>query len=304
MKLTLRQMQYFEALARSRHFARAAEAVHVSQPALSAQIMEMERRLGVKLFDRSRSGVYPTPLAERLLPAVMRILNETRAVEEMAESSAGLLAGKLRLGIIPTIAPYVLPALVPRAAARYPQLEFEIREGLTGSLVDALLAREIDLVVAALPVSGSGLQSRFLWRDKFVIAKTPGATDVLAGPVAADDIPASRLLLLAEGHCLRDQALDVCGLRQEGKVFNFEATSMATLVQLVSSGMGLTLLPEMAVPFENRDGALELVEFADPCPSRDIGLIWRSSSERVADYEALGELITAVLSAGAEKKAA
>ena len=304
MKLTLRQMQYFEALARTRHFARAAEAVHVSQPALSAQIMEMERRLGVKLFDRSRSGVYPTPLAERLLPAVMRILNETRAVEEMAESSAGLLTGKLRLGIIPTIAPYVLPALVPRAAARYPQLEFAIREGLTGSLVDALLAREIDLVVAALPVSGSGLQSRFLWRDKFVIAKTPGATDVLAGPVAADDIPASRLLLLAEGHCLRDQALDVCGLRQEGKVFNFEATSMATLVQLVSSGMGLTLLPEMAVPFENRDGALELVEFAEPCPSRDIGLIWRSSSERVADYEALGELITAVLSAGAEKKAA
>ena len=304
MKLTLRQMQYFEALARTRHFAHAAEAVHVSQPALSAQIMEMERRLGAKLFDRSRAGVYPTPLAERLLPAVIRILNETKAVEEMAESSAGLLTGKLRLGIIPTIAPYMLPALMPRAAEHYPQLEFEIREGLTGDLVDALLAREVDLVVAALPVSGEGLQSRFLWRDSFVIAKTPGATDVLAGPVEANDLPAGRLLLLAEGHCLRDQALDVCGLRQEGKVFNFEATSMATLVQLVSSGMGLTLLPEMAVPFENRDGALELVEFADPAPARDIGLIWRRGSERVADYEALGELITGVLATAAEKKAA
>ncbi|WP_075995585.1 hydrogen peroxide-inducible genes activator [Salaquimonas pukyongi] len=304
MKLTLRQMQYFEALARTRHFAHAAEAVHVSQPALSAQIMEMERRLGAKLFDRSRAGVYPTALAERLLPAVIRILNETKAVEEMAESSAGLLAGKLRLGIIPTIAPYVLPALVPRAAERYPQLEFEIREGLTANLVEALLAREVDLLVAALPVSDAGLEEQFLWRDNFIIAKTPGAADVLTGPIQIDEIPAQRLLLLAEGHCLRDQALDVCGLRQEGKVFNFEATSMATLVQLVSSGMGLTLLPEMAVPFENRDGALELVEFAEPCPSRDIGLVWRRGSQRIEDYIALGELITAVLASATQKKAA
>ncbi|MFZ1814586.1 MAG: hydrogen peroxide-inducible genes activator [Rhizobiaceae bacterium] len=291
MKLTLRQMQYVDVLVRHRHFARAADAVNVSQPALSAQIMEMERRLGARLFERSKAGVFPTALCEKLLPVVRRILDDAQTVQDLAAASGGILAGRLRLGVIPTIAPYLLPKLMPRANALFPGLDLQIREGMTRSLIEALQARQVDLALVALPIDAQGLESLSLFQDRFVVAKTPGATDLLVGPVHVDEIPADRLLLLAEGHCLRDHALEVCGIQREGWTVNFEAMSMATLVQLVSNGLGMTLLPEMAVPFENRDGALELVEFVEPCPSRDIGLVWRSGSERSEDYSTFGELV-------------
>ncbi|MCB1386614.1 MAG: hydrogen peroxide-inducible genes activator [Nitratireductor sp.] len=294
MNLTLRQLQYFEVLSRTRHFARAAERVHVSQPALSAQVLEMEKRLGGRLFERSRAGVWPTPLAEKLLPIVRRMLDDARSIEEIAAAGPGSMTGRLRLGIIPTIAPYILPGLVPKAAETWPALKLEIRESITQALLEALQSREIDLVLAALPLQGDGLETCSLFRDRFVIA-TGGGRDLLVGPVAVDDIPPERLLLLAEGHCLRDQALDVCGLRSDARLVNFEASSLTTLVQLVASGMGMTLLPEMAVASENRDGKLRLLDFADPKPSRDIGLAWRRASERREEFAALGDLITACI---------
>lgn len=289
--VTVRQMRYFEALAATLHFRKAAESVHVSQPALSAQIAEMEQLIGTPLFERTRQQVVMTDMGHRLLPRVQNILRELQELEEIATQRRGLLQTRLRLGIIPTIAPYLVPVLVPMLRNRYPDLKLELREAMTARLIDDLNAGDLDAVIAALPLVDNRLVVKSVFQDRFLIATSSNDQDILLSPMTQDNVAVERLLLLEEGHCLRDQALAVCSLPQQRQLVKYGATSMATLLQMVSHGMGLTLIPEIAVRAEASHARMRIVPFAGHQPQREIGLIWRRQTTRREDFEALAACI-------------
>lgn len=290
--LTLRQMRYFEALASVRHFGKAAELVHVSQPALSAQIMEMESHLGVKLVERSRSGVFLTRKGEEILARTRAILTEVDQLEQSARASAGTLEGRIRIGVIPTLAPYLVPRLVPHLRRVYPAIEIELKESVTSRLVADLGEGLLDAVVAALPIEADGLSSRPLFFDRFYMAMADDERNILMSPLTEDQVDVEQLLLLEEGHCLRDQALAVCSTAGKRRLVSFGATSMTTLLQMVANGMGMTLIPEIAIATEASRNAIRIVPFAAPEPAREIGLVWRRSSPRERDMEALAAAIS------------
>ncbi|AWI56100.1 hydrogen peroxide-inducible genes activator OxyR [Sinorhizobium fredii] len=289
--LTLRQMRYFDALATARHFGRAAELAHVSQPALSAQIMEMEEHLGVKLVERSRGGVFLTGKGEDVLTRVRAILADVDRLEESARANSGTLDGRVRLGVIPTLAPYLVPQLIPYLRARYAAIEIELKESLTDRLIADLGDGRLDAVVAALPIDADGIAARPLFSDRFFMAVADNDRNVLMSPLTEEQVDISQLLLLEEGHCLRDQALAVCNSAGKRQLLSFGATSMATLLQMVANGMGMTLIPEIAIPSEAARNAIRIVPFAAPGPAREIGLIWRRSNPRRRDMDALAEAI-------------
>lgn len=289
--LSIRQMRYFDALASTLHFRKAAELAHVSQPALSAQIAEMEHYLGARLFERTRRSVVLTEMGEKLVPRIRSILSEIRSLEEMTTQKRGILQGSVRLGIIPTIAPYLVPLLIPQLRADYPDIEIELREAVTSRLIDDLRGGKLDAIIAALPIEDNTLTSRTVFRDRFLIATSVNDSDVLSSPMTQENVAIERLLLLEEGHCLRDQALAVCNTMKPRQLVNYGATSMATLLQMVSHGMGLTLIPEIAVRAEANRNPMRIVPFADPEPARDIALVWRKQSERREDFEALAQTI-------------
>lgn len=288
---SVRQMRYFDILATTLHFRKAAELARISQPALSAQIAEMEQRLGTPLFERTRRTVVLTDMGKRLLPRVRGILNGIRSLEELASRRRGILQGRLRLGIIPTIAPYLLPILIPELREAYPELTIELREAVTSKLVEDLRLGDLDALIAALPIDSDGIVAKPLFRDRFLIATSSNDTDILTSPMTQESVALERLLLLEEGHCLRDQALAVCTSVKQRQLVNYGATSMTTLLQMVSHGMGLTLIPEIAVRTEASRNNVRILAFADPEPSREIGLIWRRQSERRDDFEALATTI-------------
>lgn len=290
--ITIRQMRYFEALAATGHFGKAAELVNVSQPALSAQIAEMERQLDVKLVERSRAGAFLTPEGEELLPDIRDILQRTDRLPAKVKTGQGLLTGRLRLGVIPTVAPYLVPQLIPDARSRYPFLSIELKEMLTAGCLEDLRHGRLDCAIVALPASGDGFEQMELFKDRFLMASCEDENIILMSPMTEDNVDVERLLLLEEGHCLRDQALAVCGMSAGRRVANYGATSMATLLQMVSHGMGITLIPEIAVRDERSRNRMRIVPFAEPQPSRTIGMIWRSSSSgRRRDFEALAEIV-------------
>lgn len=291
--LTIRQMRYFEALATTLHFGRAAEMVHVSQPALSAQIMEMEKHLSVTLIERTRSGTLLTRKGLEVLGHIRSILAGVDRLEEAARYGSGTLDGLLRLGIIPTVAPYLVPKLVPFLRRAHPLIELELKEAVTGKLVNDLSEGKLDAIIAALPIEADNVVSKSLFTDRFYMAMADNESDVLLSPMTETEVDPERLLLLEEGHCLRDQALSVCKAANKRSLVNFGATSMTTLLQMVSHDMGLTLIPEMAIETETARNAIRIVPFADPQPSREIGLVWRRSSPRRADMEALAEAVVA-----------
>lgn len=291
--LTLRQMRYFEALATTRHFGKAAVMVHVSQPALSTQIMEMEDHLGTQLVERNRSGVLLTAKGEEVLQRIRIILHAVEELEEAARRKSGVLGGLIRIGIIPTVAPYLVPQLVPHLRDAYPAIEIELKEAVTNRLIAELNEGRLDAVVAALPVEAENVETRGLFADRFYMAMAKNDREVLTSPMTENQVDSERLLLLEEGHCLRDQALAVCGTAGKRSLVNFGATSMATLLQMVSHDMGMTLIPEMALPSEAARNNLKIVPFATPAPSREIGLIWRKSSGRAEDMAALAEAVIA-----------
>ncbi len=290
--LTLRQMRYFEALASARHFGKAAELVHVSQPALSAQIMEMENHLGVKLVERSRSGVFLTRKGEEVLARTRAILAEVDQLELSARASSGTLEGRIRIGVIPTLAPYLVPRLVPHLRQVYPAIEIELKESVTSRLVADLGEGLLDAVVAALPIETDGLSTKPLFSDRFYMAMADDERNILMSPLTEDQVDVEQLLLLEEGHCLRDQALAVCSTAGKRRLVSFGATSMTTLLQMVANGMGMTLIPEIAISTEAARNSIRIVPFAAPEPAREIGLIWRRSSARERDMEALATAIS------------
>ena len=289
--LTLRQMRYFDALAAARHFGRAADLVHVSQPALSAQIMEMEEHLGVKIVERARGNTILTRKGTEILAHIRAILIEVERLEQTARRGEGILEGLMRIGIIPTVAPYLVPQLVPHLRRAYPAIEIELREAVTDRLVADLAEGRLDVVIAALPIENEAIATRFLFQDRFFMAMAENDSDVLMSPLTESQVDMERLLLLEEGHCLRDQALAVCGTAGKRSLVNFGATSMATLLQMVSHDMGMTLIPEIAVPTETARNAIRIVPFADPQPSREIGLAWRKGLPRSGDTDALADAV-------------
>lgn len=290
--LTLRQMRYFEALATTRHFGRAAELVHISQPALSTQIMEMETYLGAKLVERTRGSTILTRKGEEVLEHVHTILHEVDRLERSVRRQGGVLDGLVRIGIIPTVAPYLVPQFVPYLRRAYPNVEIELKEAVTSRLVADLNEGRLDAVIAALPLEGDGIRTRSLFTDRFFMAVAENGDDVLMSPLTENDVDVERLLLLEEGHCLRDQALSVCGAGKRSLV-NFGATSMTTLLQMVAHDMGTTLIPEMAVATETGRNSIRIVPFAEPQPSRQIGLAWRRNNQRDPDMQALAEAVIA-----------
>ncbi|MEX0345415.1 MAG: LysR substrate-binding domain-containing protein [Rhizobiaceae bacterium] len=287
--LTTRQLLYFEALAETGHFGRAAKQVHVSQPALSVQIAEMESDLGYPVVERRTGGAVLTSRGETLLTRVKSALEALRAIEAEARADSGFFDGKLRLGVIPTIAPYLLPSLVPEIRQAHPELQLEIKETTTAQLVAAIHASDIDAFVAAAPIDEPGLVSKHLFEDRFFIAGAIEERDILTS-ASHGEFPADRLLLLEEGHCLRDQALDVCGLTSNRRLVNYGATSMTTLLQMVEHGMGLTLVPEIAIEAETRHRDLAIAPFGDPAPSRSVSLFSPDRAVNVADHEELAEI--------------
>jgi len=290
---TFKQLAYFEALAREGHFGRAAQSVHVSQPALSAQIAEMERMAGRRLVERRRGGAVLTRAGHRLLPDIKAMLLLAEQIERKVRADQGGLTGTLRLGMIPTVAPYLLPQMVPALAKRYPDLALRLRETVTERLVEELDRGDLDAIIAAAPINGVAFNSLTIARDRFFIAAASNSDDVIPSPAAPDSMASERLLLLDEGHCLRDQALAACEMHQGRRMVNFSATSLTTVLQMVANGMGLTLIPEMAVEAESCAArGITLSRFASPEPSREIGLYWRASAGMENAMAALGEVVS------------
>ncbi len=288
--ITIRQMRYFDALASAGHFGRAAEMVNVSQPALSTQIRELETTLGVKLMERSRSGTFLTPEGENLLPEFRAVLEAVDHLMERAKHARGLLEGRFRLGIIPTVAPYLVPVLIPVLKANYPALELELKELMTDDCLEDLQHGKLDCAILALPLQSTQVNALPLFKDRFLIASSEEENTVLTSPMTQEQMDVDRLLLLEEGHCLRDQALAVCGGAASRRVANYGATSMATLLQMVSHGMGITLIPEIAARDEAGRNRMRIIPFAEPQPFRQIGLVWRrANSSRRRDFEAFAE---------------
>jgi LysR family hydrogen peroxide-inducible transcriptional activator len=290
--MSLRQLQYLVAVADHLHFRRAAEACNVSQPALSAQIQQLEENLGAQLVERSQRKVILSPIGREVVARARRLLTDVEALQSSVQEQAPPLSGTLRLGVIPTVGPYVLPALMPRVRTEFPRVSLYLREEKTAELIAQLRAGQLDLILLALPVAGNDLQSVALFDDPFVLVMPVGHELTERQEVCEADLVDRQLLLLDDGHCLRDQALQVCALSGAPHVADFSATSLNTLVQMVANGLGLTLMPTLALDVEVRaESGLEFRRFEDPQPSRQIGLLWRRSSARKEDFHAFAETI-------------
>jgi LysR family hydrogen peroxide-inducible transcriptional activator len=288
---TLRQLQYAVAIAETRNFHRAAALCHVSQPSLSAQVAELEAALRVRLFERDRRQVLLTAAGRELVDRARRILLETGDLTEAAARFGDPLAGSLRVGIIPTISPYLLPEVVPVLRRRFPRLSLQWVEERTATLVTMVQSGGLDAAVLALEADLGDLARDTLGRDPFVLAAPrlhPLGRSRAA--VGLDDLRGSTVLLLDEGHCFRDQALAICSA-SEAQEPGFRATSLSTLAQMVAGGAGVTLLPRLAVRTENRGAHLVVRRFADPAPHRTLVLAWRRRSPLAA---ALAEVSAAL----------
>lgn len=289
---TIKQMRYFAALATHRHFGRAAEACSISQPALSLQIKELEAIVGRSLVERTGRQVHLTTLGEDLLTRMREILLRIDDLEELVRSSKDELSGRLRLGIIPTIAPYLLPEIVKALGDRFPGLEVEPRETVTNSLIESLLAYRLDAAIVALPISDPSLREFALFDEAFYLVRPPSEGGKAVPSPSM--LQAMRLLLLEEGHCFRDQALSFCEVAGAQPKHIMEGSSLSTLVQMVGAGIGATLIPEMAIPFETRSADVAISKFPSPAPSRTVGMIWRKTSPLGEQLITIGAIIRKV----------
>lgn len=291
--MTLRQLRYFVALARHRHFGRAADACGVTQPALSMQIREFEREISANLVERRTDEIALTATGVEVAQRAERILAATRDLVDFARHRE-LLAGPLKLGVIPTLAPYLLPKLLPHLQSTYQSIELELRETQTALLVEELIAGELDCALLALPAEHADIETIALFKDRFLLA-VPVGEPMPRRPLKAEDVDRRRLILLEEGHCLRDQALAFCASKQRDSASPLGSTSLATVMQMVANGYGVTLVPEIATEAEVRDKRVSLKRFAAPEPGRTIGLAWRKTSPRGRDFEALGQAVKQAL---------
>ncbi|MDP7151476.1 MAG: LysR substrate-binding domain-containing protein [Paracoccaceae bacterium] len=291
---TLKQLRYFEALAKHGHFGRAADYCAISQPALSMQIKELEDALGSPLFERNAREVRLTGFGEEFSLRVRDILRSVDELGEMVLSARGRLAGRLRIGVIPTIAPYLLPKLIRDLNDRYSGVDLHVRETQTANLLSDLHEGRLDTAILALPISDPALHELTLFDEEFVLVR-PRAD---AGKPVPDPerLSEMRLLLLEEGHCFRDQALSLCNIQPSVPKELFDGSSLTTLVQMVGAGLGVTLIPEMSVPLETRFAEVSVDRFPSATPARTIGMIWRKSSPLAPHLADMAEVVR--LSAG------
>lgn len=304
---TLKQWRYLVALAEIRHFGKAAEACFVTQSTLSAGIQELETQLGAALVDRTKRKVVLTPLGEELAGRAREMLAEAENMVLLARAAAAPLTGPLRLGVIPTVAPFLLPKVLPALRRRFPDLRLYLREDLTARLIDQLQAGKLDLLLLALPYEGGALDTMELFDDDFLFACRRDHALAQQAQVKLDDLADTTLLLLEDGHCLRDHALAACRLPPSPRRDGFAATSLHTLIQMVDSGLGVTLLPRLALDAGMLRGTDVVTrplgiesrgrsgKAAGSGAARQIGLAWRRGTQRAKEFRLLGETLIAAL---------
>jgi len=290
--ISTRQLIYFNALAKELHFGRAADLCCVSQPALSMQISELEQTLKIQLVVRHSRYITLTSQGKEIARRARRILTSIDDLADFARHGTKLLTGPLKLGVIPTIAPYLLPRILPLLKQKFPLLNISLRESQTETLLQLLSANRLDVALLALPVDTKEIEQIPLFDDPFLLAVPNDHRLSAKKTVSVEDLEDSRLLLLEEGHCLRDQAASVCHLAGVDGFDEFGASSLATILQMVTNGYGITLLPDLCQPVETSHlPGISVLALKDPAPSRTIGLAWRRTSSRKVDYIELGRTI-------------
>jgi LysR family hydrogen peroxide-inducible transcriptional activator len=303
--MTLTELKYIVAVARERHFGRAAEACFVSQPTLSVAIKKLEDELNVQIFERGTSEVSVTPIGEQIVTQAQRVLEQTLAIKEIAKQGKDPLVGPLRLGVIYTIGPYLLPTLVKQMIKRVPQMPLMLQENYTLKLIELLKQGEIDVAIMALPFPETGLMLRPLYDEPFVVALPSGHAWENRSKIDPSDLKQETMLLLGSGHCFRDHVLGVCpelmrfSQNADGIQKTFEGSSLETIRHMVASGVGITVLPRMSVQEVKPQaggvdsGLLSYVAFDDPVPDRRVVLAWRKSFTRMPAIDAICDAINA-----------
>lgn len=286
--MNLRDLKYFISVAKHQHFGKAAEESYVSQPALSMQLKKLEEELGIQLFERTNKTVRITPVGEEILACAKSIIALTDDIHSIAKSYQDPLAGEIRIGAFPTLAPYFLPHIVPVLSKEFPKLKLLLVEDKTDNLIEQLKEGKIDAAFLALPVYDEMFNHELILEDEFLLATSPYHHYAKKEFVEMEDLQDDCLLLLSEGHCLRDQALDVCGTTGACENQNFRATSLETLRQMVSANVGITLIPQMAM--KHNDGLI-YIPFKTRKPKREIALFWRKKSSRI---QAIDEILKSI----------
>ena len=299
--MTLQELKYLIALAEHGHFGRAAEACCITQSTLSTQIKKLEDILDVTLFDRSLKRITPTPIGREILQAARNIVEEAERIRELAKRTQDPLARTLHLGVIPTLGPYYLPHALTLVHKQHPGLRLLLREEMTAQILDHLLDGKLDAGLLALPIADENLKVEPLFHEPFFAALPAGHALAARATLKVSDIVSEKLLLLDEGHCLRDQALEVCGTGSSGRE-EVRATSLETLRQMVGMGLGLTLLPALSVDAGPRVSkkSVEIRPFKKPAPGRTIGLVWRRRAPFPETFERLAAMLKSSLPAGVE----
>ncbi|MEP5765261.1 MAG: hydrogen peroxide-inducible genes activator [Halieaceae bacterium] len=289
---TLKQLKYLSAVAEHAHFGNAAKACHVSQSTLSAGILELEEALGASLVERNNRQVILSALGSEVVERGRTILLDVEDLVALCDASSEPFSGKLRLGVIPTVAPFILPGLLKRLRKKHPQFQLFIREDLSGHLVDALQHGELDVLLLALPFPADNVETMHLFDDEFLFACPRGHALAGVKQLSTSDLRSQDLLLLEDGHCLRDHALDACKLKDSEVTIPYQATSLNTIVQMVANGIGVTLLPQMAMDSKILSGTeVQTHHFKEHNVARSIGLMWRKKTPRRAEFTLLGEFI-------------
>lgn len=300
--MTLQELRYLVALADKGHFVRAADACHVGQPTLSTQLKKLEDYLGVTLFERNKHQMRPTPIGEQIIERARRALDVVEEIRDLARQDHDPMHGPLRVGVIPTLGPYLIPHLLPAIRTNLPQLHLFLREDLTVNLLERLRQGSLDALLLALPVRGDDLDTLDLFSEPFVVALPRDHALASRSSLTEDDLIDENVLLLEEGHCMREQALAICGATSSDQREELKATSIETLRQMVAAGVGCTLLPQLAAApgvGSIANGMVHIRPFAPPVPTRKIGLVWRHRYPREATVRVLAELILANLPAAA-----
>ena len=305
--MTLTELKYIVAVARAKHFGHAAEACYVAQPTLSVAIKKLEDELGVVLFERGGAEVSVTPLGAQIVAQAERVLEQTAAIKELAKQNKDPLAGPLRLGVIYTIGPYLLPPLVKNVIERVPQMPLVLQENFTVRLLEMLRQGELDAAIMALPLPDHGMAIQPLYDEPFVVAMPKHHPWAARKAIPAADLKSETMLLLGNGHCFRDQVLEVCpemarfSTPGNGMQRTFEGSSLETIRHMVASGIGLTVLPRASVADMNPGGGmLRYVPFEEPAPSRRVVIAWRKSFTRRAAIDAVCAAVAACELPGVE----
>lgn len=288
---TTKQLRYFVALEQHEHFGKAAESCFVSQPAFSVAIKELENMLNVQLVDRTNKNVTVTSLGRDIARQARVVLRDLEELVDIAKGNQLPLTGPLKLGVIPTIAPFLLPRLLPALRQAFPDLKLYLKEDLTERVYERLMEGELDLILIALPYELRNTTDMVLFEDRFYLAYQQESTLVRAGDYDLNELPSDSILLLEDGHCLRDHALSACNIKNVDKVSNITATSLLTLVQMVDADLGITYLPEMAIHSTLLKNTRIKTMMMEPGSSRQIGLVWRKASTRQDEFTMLGNFI-------------